>query len=102
MPLTRLAPQVDLSPHAGRVEKSPSCPDRRLEGQRGVPWKMDPGVLRYFGDEGTALRPPLWLGVDSREMGVGQHLTHQRAGLARVDEVIDDQQPLAGASAQFC
>src|SRR4029078_10832956 len=30
------------------------------------------------------------------------HRTHQPPGLAGVDEVVDDQQPLAGAAAKFC
>ena len=47
---------------------------------------------------GRALR----LGVNGREMGVRHHLAHQPAGLAGVDEVIDDQQALAGAAAEFC
>ena len=35
-------------------------------------------------------------------MRVRHHLAHQPPGLAGVDEIIDDQKPLAGAAAEFC
>ena len=63
---------------------------------------MDPGVLRHFGNEGIDQRLALRLGVDGREMRVGHHRTHQPPGLAGVDEIVDDQQPLAAAAAEFC
>src|SRR5215217_5762235 len=30
----------------------PSRTDRRLERERGIPGKVNPGILRHFGDEG--------------------------------------------------
>src|ERR1700756_4098560 len=75
--------------------------DRRLERQRGVPGKEDPGVLRHLGDVGVDQRAALGLGIDSCEMRVGQHLAHQLAGLAGIDEVVDDQKALAGAAAEL-
>ncbi|MGY3408811.1 hypothetical protein ACVWZV_004924 [Bradyrhizobium sp. GM5.1] len=33
-------------------------------------------------------------------MRVGEHRAHQLAGLAGVDEIVDDQEPLAGAAAK--
>src|ERR1700694_3292722 len=76
--------------------------DRRLERQRGVPWKENPGVLRYFGDEGVDQRPSLRLGVDGCEMRRWQHVTHQPCGLAGIDEIVNDQQSLAGPAAKLC
>src|SRR5579871_6357813 len=75
--------------------------DRRLKRQRGVPRKMNPGVLRDFGDEGVDQRPSLRLGVDGGEMRVRNQLAHQPPGLAGIDEVIDDQESLAGALAEL-
>src|SRR4051812_42092539 len=62
--------------------------DRRLERQRGIPRKKDPGVLRHLGDEGIDQRPAFGLGVDGGEMRVRHHLAHQPPGLAGVDEII--------------
>src|SRR6202140_3246432 len=75
--------------------------ERRLERERGIPGKEDPGVLRHFGDEGIDQRPSLRLGVDGCEMRVRHHVAHQPPGLAGVDEIIDDQESLAGAAAEF-
>src|SRR6185312_11029946 len=69
----------------------PSRTDRRLERQCGIPGKVNPGVLRHFGDEGIDQRLALGLGVDGGEMRVRHHRTHQPPGLAGVDEVVDDQ-----------
>ena len=63
---------------------------------------MDPGVLRHFRNVGIDQRTPLWLGVDGGEMGVRQQRAHQPAGLAGVDEIVDDQQALASAAAELC
>ena len=35
-------------------------------------------------------------------MRVRHHRAHQSPGLAGVDEVVDDQEPLAGAAAELC
>src|SRR5579863_6436376 len=69
--------------------------DRRLERQRGVPWEEYPGVLRDLGDEGIDQRPALRLGIDRGEMRLRHHVAHQPPGLAGVDEIVDDQEPLA-------
>ena len=70
--------------------------------ERGVPGKVNPGILRHFGDERVDQRAPQRLGVDRRKMGIRQHAAHQPGGLAGIDEVIDDQKALAGAAAEFC
>src|SRR5712691_20829 len=44
--------------------------DRRLERERGIPGKEDPGVLRHFGDEGVDQRTPHRLGVHRCEMRI--------------------------------
>src|ERR1700694_5315245 len=75
--------------------------DRRLERQRGVPWKENPGVLRHFGNKSVDQRPSHRLRIHRCEMRVGDHLTHQPPGLAGVDEVVDDQESLAGAAAEL-
>src|SRR6266702_6742674 len=75
--------------------------ERRVVGQRSVPGEEDPGVLRDLRDVGVDQRTALRLGVDGGEMRIGQHLAHQLAGLAGVDEVVDDEQPLAGAAAEL-
>src|SRR5262245_7891666 len=76
-----------------------AVPDRRLEGKSRVPGKIDPGVLRYFGDERVDHGSAHGLGVDGREMRLGQHLAHYRGGLAGIDEIIDDQHALAAPAA---
>src|SRR5262249_61675120 len=48
-----------------------TVPNRRLEGEPGVPGKIDPGVLRYFGDECVDHGSAHGLGVDGREMRLG-------------------------------
>src|SRR5882757_8605073 len=75
--------------------------DWRLKRQRGIPGEEDPGVLRYLGDVGVDQRPALRLGIDRGEMRIGEQLAHQLAGLAGIDEVVDDQKPLAGAAAEL-
>src|SRR5258705_13476394 len=65
--------------------------DRRLERQRGIPWKEDPGVLRDFGNKRVDQRPPHRFCINRCEMRLGNHLAHQPPGLAGVDEIIDDQ-----------
>src|SRR6202163_2510371 len=76
--------------------------DRRLERERGIPGKVDPCVLRHLGDKRVDQRPALRLGVDRRKMRIRHHRAHQPAGLAGVDEIVDDQKSLAGAAAEFC
>src|SRR4029079_16405544 len=76
--------------------------DRRLERQRGIPGKVNPRVLRHFRNERVDQWLTLRLGVNSCEMGVGHHRTHPPPRLAGIDEVVDDQQPLATTAAQFC
>ena len=66
-----------------------------------VPGKIDPGVLRHFGDERVDQRPALRLGVDGRRNAPPASSRAPAGGLAGVDEVVDDQQPLAGAAAEF-
>ena len=56
----------------------------------------DTSVMKV-STSGLALR----LGVDGGEMRVRHHRAHQPAGLAGVDEVVDDQKPLAGAAAEL-
>src|SRR6267154_3516895 len=75
--------------------------DRRLKRERGIPGKEDPGGLRHFGDESVDQRPPHRFGINRCEMRVRNHLAHQPPGLAGVDEIIDDQQSLASAAAEF-
>ena len=67
---------------------SRTIPDRRLERQRSIPRKEDPGVLRHFGNERIDKRPALRLGVDGGKMRVGHHVAHQTSGLAGVDEIV--------------
>src|SRR5262245_62173764 len=76
--------------------------DRRLVGQRGVPGKMDPRILRHLGDIRIDQRPSLRLGIDGGEMCVGHQRAYQLASLAGVEEVIDVQQPLDGDVAKLC
>src|ERR1051325_4895296 len=75
----------------------PAFADRRQERKPGVPGKIDPGVLRYLGDEGVDQRPAHRLGVDGCEMRAGQQLAHHLRGLSGVDQVVDDQHALAAA-----
>src|SRR5262249_37664055 len=62
---------------------------------------VDPRILRHFGDKCIDHRPPLRLGIDGGKMRLRHHLTHQRAGLAGVDEVVDDEESLAGTAADL-
>src|SRR5262249_6114092 len=76
-----------------------TVPNRRLEGEPGVPGKIDPGVLRYLGDERVDHGSAHGLGVDGREMRLGQHLAYHLCGFAGIDEIIDDQHTLAAPAA---
>src|SRR5215469_7161446 len=69
--------------------------DRWLESKPGVPGKIDPGVLRYFGNERVDHGSAHGLGVNRREMRLGQQLAHHLCGSAGIDEIIDDQHALA-------
>src|SRR5215469_16347258 len=76
-----------------------SVPDRWLEGKPGVPGKIYPGVLRYLGNERVDHGSAHGLGVDRREMRLGQHLAHHLCGSAGIDEIIDDQHAFAAPAA---
>ena len=54
--ISRFRVRCFASPRNDAYHTAPSRPDRRLERQRGIPGKMDPGVLRHFGDEGIDQR----------------------------------------------
>src|SRR5579862_2425848 len=69
--------------------------DRRREGGRGVPGKIDPGVLRDFGDEGVDQRPAHRLGIDRGEVRGGENIAHNARGFSGVDQVVDDEHALA-------
>src|SRR5689334_15354908 len=56
-----------------------------------VPREQDPGVLADLRDERVDDRAAEGLGVDGGEVGLGQHLADDAAGLAGVDQVVDDQ-----------
>ncbi len=75
--------------------------DRRLERQAGVPGEEDPGVLRHLGDVAVDQRAAHRLGVDGREMRRRHQIAHHAGGLAGVDEIVDDQDALAGAAADL-
>src|SRR6202021_1916676 len=65
-----VANRLAVSRHYSRSRLSPLQPglaDRRLEGKAGIPGKVDPGVLRHFGDKGVDHRPSHRLGVDGGE-----------------------------------
>src|SRR5207247_10073653 len=93
---------MDFFAAVAMTELSRSITDRRLERQRGVPRKEHPGVLRYFGNERIDQWPALRLGVDGGKMRVRHHVAHQPSGLAGIDEVVDDQEPVAGPAAERC
>ena len=52
---------------------------------------MDPGVLADFGDKGIDERAPCRLGIDRRQMRLGQDLLHNLGGPSGVDQIIDNQ-----------
>src|SRR5262249_33433097 len=76
-----------------------TVPNRRLEGEPGIPGKIDPGVLRYLGDERVDHGSAHGFGVAGRVMRLGQHLAYPLSGFAGIDEIIDDQPPLAAPAA---
>src|SRR6185437_15721879 len=65
-------------------------PDWRLEGEPGIPGKINPGVLRDFRDERVDKGATHRLGIDRGEMRIRQQVAHDARGLAGVDEVVDD------------
>src|SRR5438132_372160 len=74
--------RVALIAMSGMAEPSVALPRDRLgELQLDVPGEQDPGVLADLGDEGVDQRPPRRLGVDRREVRLGQHLAHDPRGL---------------------
>src|SRR5215831_21220935 len=73
--------------------------NRRLERKPGIPGEIDPGVLRHFGDERVDHRPAHRLGIDRGEMGARQYPTHNFRGLAGIDQVVDDENARAPATA---
>ena len=77
-----------------------SVADRRLERQRGIPGKEDPGILRDFRDERIDQRASHRLGVDGGEMRLGQDVAHQLGGLPGVDQVVHHQKTFAAAGAE--
>src|SRR3982074_3667921 len=72
-----------------------SVSDRWLERKPGVPGEIDPGVLRHLGNERVDHRPAHGLGVDGREMRLGQQFAHHLRGLSGIDEIVDNQHALA-------
>jgi hypothetical protein len=79
----------------GQESASALAGDRRLKRQPEVPGKVDPGVLRHFGDEGVDMRPSLRLCIDRREMSFCQDLASDERRRTGVDEVVDDEDPPA-------
>src|SRR5258705_1241732 len=75
--------------------------DRRLKRERGIPGKEDPGVLRHFGDESVDQRPSHRFCIHRGAMRIHDHVAHQPPGLAAVAKLVDDQQSLASAAAEF-
>ena len=77
-------------------------PSGRIGGRKASPVSQgkkiqvscDTSVMKV-----STMRPAHRLGVDGREMRLGQEVAHHLGGLAGVDEVIDDQHALAVAAA---
>jgi len=72
-----------------------------LERQRGIPRKENPGVLRHLGDESIDQRTPHRLAYTVAKCASGSMSRTSRPVLPGVHEIVDDQQSLAGAAAEF-
>src|ERR1700730_3587784 len=70
--------QVPLWPPHGKARLTSSAlarsGDRRLKTQAEVPREIDPGVLRYLGNEGIDECAPQRLGIDRCDTRLGQDL----------------------------
>src|SRR5438477_2080247 len=80
---------------SSQASLQPAFADRRLEGKPGIPGKIDPGILRYFGDEGVDQRAAHGLGVNRGKMSLGEKVAHEPRSVAGIDQVVDDQNALA-------
>jgi hypothetical protein len=74
-------------PHPALAPRRP-C-DRGDALQVEVPREIYPGVLRQLGDESVDHRHALRLGVDRREVGIGEQVAHDLGVLAGVGQVAD-------------
>src|SRR5207245_384012 len=92
-----IAPMIDRI--SMRQLSQSSVPDRRLERKPGIPGKIDPGILGYFGDECIHHGPTHGFGIDRGEMRLGQDVAHHLGRPAGIDEVIDDEHTLAAPTA---
>src|SRR3954454_25024560 len=90
-----IAPHSGSSSGPGRAVPSPRPLQPRHDRPRvlrlGIPREQDPGVLADFGDERVDDRAAERLGVDGGEVGLGQQLADDAAGLAGIDQVVHDE-----------
>src|SRR3954452_18931468 len=82
-----------LLPASRLVSPRPLQPrhDRPRVLRLRIPREQDPGVLADLRDERVDDRAAEGLGVDGGKVGLGQHLADDAAGLAGVDQVVDDE-----------
>ena len=65
--------------------------DRCLKGEPEIPREIDPRILRDLGHERIDIGPSKRLGIDGREMRLGQESTDDPRRRARIDQIIDHE-----------